>query len=93
MYIKNQSLNGVSIFNQQEKIYNEELQFHKKRAQQFEERIDSLLKINKELKSKLEALLKNNPDHTSSTSFYKNQLEIAEKNVQSLNQKVRKLTE
>ena len=68
------------------------MDFHKSQTREFEDRIDSLLKVNKELKARLESLLKNNSE-SSSTSYYKGQIEQSEKTIETLNQKLRKFAE
>jgi hypothetical protein len=78
------------IMKEQERTYNERLDFYQTQTNELESRIQSLLKVNGALKERLESLLKGE-NKNSAMVFYKEQLAMSEETADNLNLKLKKL--
>lgn len=77
---------------EQEKNYNDRIDFYQGQVNILETRVDSLIQVNNMLKNRVDALLKGDSS-TSAASLYREQLLLAEETINSLTLKVKKLQE
>jgi len=81
----------VKLSAEQEKLYRDQLNFFKDKNKELESRVDELLKINNDLKNRLDEMIRGSGH--SSIACYKEEISLMHTTIEDLNLKIKKLTE